>query len=72
MFPFQELRQLPSSSNGSNHPVVLQVCNITNADHLSPDALVGSSPILAGQNDYKSISSVPLLPTQGSTDPPFS
>ena len=74
MFPFQELRRLPSSSNDSNHPVVLRVSNITNADHLSPDALVGSSRTLAGQNDYKFTSSVPLLPTQileGHCDHPF-
>jgi hypothetical protein len=54
MFPFQQLRQLPFFT----HLVVLQVCNITDADYLSPDALVGSSSTLAGQKTTSPLSAV--------------
>ena len=59
VFLFQELRQLPSSSN---HLVVLQFCNVIDTSHLFLDALVDGSFTPAGQKDYNSTSSVPLLP----------
>ena len=52
MFPFQELRQLLLST----HLVVVQICTITDADHLSPDALVGRSSTLAGQTTTSPLS----------------
>jgi hypothetical protein len=58
VFPFQELRQLPVSSY---RLVVLRFCNITDAGHRSPDALVRDSAAYPPWGDKKTTSLLPVF-----------
>jgi hypothetical protein len=59
MFPFK-----------SCDSFVLQVCNITETDHLSPDGLVGGSSTLTGQKTTSPLTVFHFSPHSGNTDPP--